>query len=173
MTARHQPFVFLDRDGTLLADSGYAHKLEDYAPLPGAFAACRALSEAGYLLAIVTNQSGIGRGMFGEADFWRFQRRLLSDLARAGVPIAATYFCPHVPDDRCRCRKPEPGMLFRARDELGADLARSLVIGDAERDLEAGRRAGCRPGLRIDATDPEACPSLAVAASRLLQSRRS
>lgn len=167
-SARFRPFVFLDRDGTLVEDKGYVHKLADYAPLPGALGACRALSEAGYLLAIVTNQSGIGRGLFSEADFWRFQRRLLRDLACWGVPIAATYLCPHRPEEGCACRKPAPGMLFRARDELGADLARSVVIGDSERDLEAGRRAGCRPGLRIDPADPEACPSLAAAVNRLL-----
>ncbi len=149
-----RPFVFLDRDGTLVEDRGYNHKLSDYAPLPGAFLACRMLSDAGYRLAIVTNQSGIGRGYFEEADFWRFQRRLLRDLACTGVPIAATYWCPHRPDEGCACRKPEPGLLFRARDELNADLRRSFVIGDSSRDLEAGERAGCLPGLRL-AAPPE------------------
>jgi len=136
-------FVFLDRDGTLVRDSGYPHREEDYELLPGVAEALRRLQERGFRLAIVTNQSGIGRGLFREADFERFQARLLADLARAGVRIERTYHCPHRPDEGCACRKPSPGMLWRARDELGADLAASWVIGDGAVDVELAARAGC------------------------------
>lgn len=146
-----RPFVFLDRDGTLVADTGYPHRLEDYALLPSAALAARRLSDAGWRLAIVTNQSGIGRGLFDEHDFWRFHNRLLSDLARAGAPVAATLVCPHSPEDECTCRKPNPGLLLRAEAEFGAKLSRSLVVGDQSRDIEAGRRAGCLGGIRIGA----------------------
>ena len=136
-------FVFLDRDGTLVRDTGYPHRDEDYELLPGVGEALRRLQQRGFRLAIVTNQSGIGRGLFREADFERFQARLLADLARAGVTIERTYHCPHRPDAGCACRKPAPGMLWRARDELGADLAKSWVIGDGAVDVELAARAGC------------------------------
>jgi D-glycero-D-manno-heptose 1,7-bisphosphate phosphatase len=137
-------YVFLDRDGTLVADPGYVHRVEDYALLPGVPEALRALSAAGFGLAIVTNQSGIGRGYFGLDAFERFQAHLLQDLGRAAVRIDATYLCPHPPDAGCGCRKPAPGLLERARAELDADLARSWVVGDAASDVELAARAGCR-----------------------------
>jgi histidinol-phosphate phosphatase family protein len=146
-------FVFLDRDGTLVRDTGYPHRPEDYALLPGVPQALRRLQDAGFALAIVTNQSGIGRGLFGEGDFERFQDLLLDDLERAGVAIARTYHCPHHPDEGCPCRKPEPGMLWRARDELGAELGASWVIGDGARDVELAAHAGCHGAVRIRAAD--------------------
>src|SRR5262245_28728966 len=137
-------FVFLDRDGTLVRDVGYGHRLEDYELLPGVAEALVRLSKAGYRLAIVTNQSGIGRGFFTAADFERFQERLLADLAAAGARIEATYVCPHHPEEGCACRKPRPGLLHRARLELGADLGASWVIGDHVKDMELAAAAGCR-----------------------------
>lgn len=141
MSAR--PFVFLDRDGTLLEDPGYVHRTEDYRLLPGVVEGLKALQAAGFGLAIVTNQSGIGRGYFTLGDFETLQAHLVDDLARRGVRIEASYFCPHRPDDGCACRKPATGLLERAERELGADLSRSWVIGDAATDVELARRAGC------------------------------
>ena len=158
-------FVFLDRDGTLVRDTGYPHRDADYALLPGVPAALRRLRDAGFRLAIVTNQSGIGRGLFGETDFERFQARLLADLAAERVQIERTYHCPHRPDEGCTCRKPSPGLLWRARDELGADLAASWVVGDGPGDVELAARAGCRGAVRIDPAD---APTLADAVDRLL-----
>jgi len=137
-------YVFVDRDGTLVADRGYVHRIEDYRLLPGAAAGLLRLQEAGFAIAIVTNQSGIGRGHYSEADFQRFQDHLVADLAAQGVAIAASYHCPHRPDEGCACRKPGTALLERARDELGADLSASWVIGDQPSDLELARRAGCR-----------------------------
>jgi len=136
--------VFLDRDGTLLEDPGYLNRVEDYVLLPGVIEGLRALSEAGYGLVIITNQSGIGRGYYGEADFRRLNDHLLSDLAAHGIRIDATYFCPHRPDEGCSCRKPETGMLEQAERELGVRLPASWVIGDHPSDIELARRAGCR-----------------------------
>jgi D-glycero-D-manno-heptose 1,7-bisphosphate phosphatase len=150
--------VFLDRDGTLVRDTGYPHRDEDYELLPGVGEALRRLQQRGYRLAIVTNQSGIGRGLFGEADFERFQARLGADLARAGVLIERTYHCPHRPEAGCACRKPAPGMLWRARDELGADLAASWVVGDGAADVELAARAGCGGAVRLRPA-PAAGPS--------------
>jgi histidinol-phosphate phosphatase family protein len=162
-------FVFLDRDGTLVRDVGYPHRDEDYALLPGVVTGLRRLARAGFRLAIVTNQSGIGRGMFGEREFRRFQDRLLADLAAAGLHIEATYHCPHRPDEGCACRKPAPGLLQRAAAELDADLARSWVIGDSERDVELAQRAGCRGCVRVGTRDT---PDLAAAAETLLRLER-
>lgn len=144
-----EPFVFLDRDGTLTRDRGYTWRLEDYALLPGVPAALERLEQAGYALAIVTNQSGIGRGYYAESDYEAFQRRLVGDLARQGVRIRHSFHCPHRPDAGCGCRKPAPALLEQARDEHGADLARSWMIGDNHADLALATRAGLEGAVLV------------------------
>lgn len=162
-------FVFLDRDGTLVRDEGYTHRIEDYELLPGVVDGLRRLREAGFELAIVTNQSGIGRGYYDEATYQAFREHLERDLAAHGIPIARTYHCPHAPDDGCACRKPEPGMLLRARDELGADLAASWVVGDRPHDVEMAERAGCAGAVLIDpGGGPGVALDLVMAAERIL-----
>ena len=142
-------FVFLDRDGTLVRDLGYTHRIEDYELLPGVVSGLRRILDAGYRLAVVTNQSGIGRGYFRAEQYAAFQAHLASDLARQGVRIEASYFCPHRPEAECQCRKPRPALLHRAERELGADLARSWVIGDSTVDVELAQRGGCRGAVRV------------------------
>ena len=137
-------FVFLDRDGTLIEDREYAHALSDYAPLPGAYDAVRELHAAGFGTVVVTNQSGIGRGLFSEADFARFQAHLLADFAAHDAALDASYHCPHKPDDGCDCRKPRPGLVLRAAREHAIDLPGSWVIGDRETDVGLAASAGCR-----------------------------
>ncbi len=158
-------FVFLDRDGTLVRDTGYPHRPEDYELLPGVIGGLQTLAEAGYRFAIVTNQSGIGRGFFDEAAFHAFNELLFADLAESGIEIAATFFCPHTPEAGCSCRKPLPGLIDRARNVLGATLAESWLIGDSPGDAGAGLAAGCR-GVVLTGT--EECPDLAAAASHIL-----
>jgi histidinol-phosphate phosphatase family protein len=140
--------VFVDRDGTLIEDRGYMHRIEQYAQLPGAVRGLRLLGDAGYRIAIVTNQSGIGRGYFDEAAFQRFHDHMLRDFASQGIRFAATYFCPHAPDAGCDCRKPAPGLLHRAARELGVDLRACWMIGDQPTDVELAHNAGCR-GVRL------------------------
>jgi len=135
-------YVFLDRDGTLTEDRGYTFRVEDYRLLPGVVEGLQRLTALGFRLAIVTNQSGIARGRFGPQDFERFQKHLVDDLAAQGIAIDASYHCPHHPDEGCGCRKPSPALLERARDELGADLARSWMIGDHAGDVALATRAG-------------------------------
>ena len=135
------PFVFVDRDGTLIEEVGYGHRLEDYALLPGVLDALHDLRDVGYRFAIVTNQSGLGRGIFKRDNYEEFHGRLLDDLARADITIEKTYMCPHAPSEDCTCRKPNPSSLFDARDELGADLAASWMIGDHVKELAVN--AGC------------------------------
>lgn len=158
-------FIFLDRDGTLVRDTGYPHLAEDYELLPGVIEGLRALSEAGFRFAIITNQSGIGRGLFDEAAFQAFNDLLLADLGDAGIEIAGTFFCPHAPDTGCQCRKPLPGLFEQASRKLAIHFANSWTVGDAPRDLEAGRSAGCGGALLVGT--PEV-PDLRSAASHIL-----
>ena len=162
-------FVFLDRDGTLVRDAGYTHRLSDYALLPNVVEGLRLLVAAGFRLAIVTNQSGIGRGYFREADYRAYQEHLEADLARQGIPIERSYFCPHRPDEGCACRKPRPGLLERAQAELGADLAESWVIGDAARDVDLARNARCRGAVWIGVSAAEAKAAGARAAADMVE----
>jgi histidinol-phosphate phosphatase family protein len=142
-------FVFLDRDGTLVRDRGYTHRIEDYELLPGVVSGLRRILDTGYRLAVISNQSGIGRGYYSVEQYAEFQAHLVSDLAGRGVPIEASYFCPHRPEAECDCRKPRPALLYRAKRELGADLARSWVIGDSAVDVELAQRGGCRSAVRV------------------------
>jgi histidinol-phosphate phosphatase family protein len=143
-TPEANPFVFLDRDGTLVEEVNYGHKLEDYALISGAIESLQRLRDAGFRFAIVTNQSGLGRGIFALKDYEIFHGRLLDDLSAAGIEIVTTFMCPHAPDTDCDCRKPLPTSLFRARDEFGADLARSWMLGDHVKDVATAAAAGCR-----------------------------
>jgi len=155
-------FVFLDRDGTLVRDRGYVHRLEEYALLPGVAPALRRLAAAGFRLAIVTNQSGIGRGLFDEAAYRAYEAHLEADLASQGAPIAGSFFCPHAPGAGCACRKPAPGLFLAARDALGAELGASFAIGNDARDAEAALAAGCRAALWIAPERPARLPPRAL-----------
>lgn len=142
-------FVFLDRDGTLVFDVGHGHRLDQYELLPGVIDALQLLKDAGFRFAMVTNQSGIGRGFFTEADFRRFNERLFEDLRDGGIEIEETYFCPHLPDAGCACRKPSPASLHAARDRFAIDLAASWMIGDHANDVRTAANAGCRAVLLL------------------------
>ena len=135
------PAVFLDKDGTLVVDVPYNVDPARIELAPFARDAAQALHAAGYALVVVTNQSGIARGLFDAKALLPVKARLAELL---GVPLAGFYHCPHGTDDGCACRKPAPGMLLEAAANLGIDLTRSWMIGDILNDVEAGRRAGCR-----------------------------
>jgi rfaE bifunctional protein nucleotidyltransferase chain/domain len=139
--------VFLDRDGTLIEDLGYPRDPEAVRLLPGAAGALRALASAGFLLVIVSNQSGVGRGLITQEEAAAVHARLVSLFAAEGVNFDACLYCPHAPDAGCPCRKPSPGLLLRAAADLNIDLASSVMVGDKEGDAEAGLRAGCRAVL--------------------------
>jgi len=134
--------VFLDRDGVLVEERGYLHRVQDMVVLPGVSAALRRLQDAGFLLFVVTNQSGIGRGYYTLAEMEQVHARLEAELARAGVHLTKIYFAPEAPGQPSRGRKPSPQFLFDARDEFGVCLARSYVVGDKLIDLECGWNAG-------------------------------
>lgn len=136
--------LFLDRDGVVNVDHDYVHKVEEFDFIDGIFELCRRFQEEGYRIVIVTNQSGIARQRYSEADFAELSRWMIAQFAEQGVEINGVYHCPHHPDitGSCRCRKPEPGMLLDAAKDLHLDLERSIMIGDKERDIEAAIRAG-------------------------------
>jgi D-glycero-D-manno-heptose 1,7-bisphosphate phosphatase len=149
--------AFLDRDGVLNVDHGYVHRLDRLDLVPGAAEAVRLVNAAGLLAIVVTNQSGVARGLYGEADVERFNAALARRLAAAGARIDAFYYCPHHPEGtvaryalRCDCRKPMPGLLERAARDFAIDRAGSFLIGDGARDLEAAAAFGIR-GVRFDA----------------------
>lgn len=134
---RARPAAFLDRDGTLIAERRYLADPDGVELLDGAAAALRDLARAGFALVVVTNQSGIARGYYTEADFHAVQRRVEERFAAEGVRFDAVYFCPHHPEvtGRCECRKPALGMYRRAARELALDLARSVYVGDKPSDV--------------------------------------
>jgi lipopolysaccharide heptosyltransferase II len=144
-----RPAIFLDRDGTLIEHEPYLHDPARVRLMPGAAAALRQARSEGWLLVLVSNQSGVARGFYGHEAVARVHAALLDALAREGAVIDRCYYCPHHPDHTgpCACRKPAPGMLRQAAQELGIDLARSVMIGDAVEDICAGERAGCRAVL--------------------------
>ena len=147
--------VFLDRDGTIARDVGYCSRVEDFVILPGVPEAIRLLGEHGFKVVVITNQSGIGRGYFSEEALHLIHRHMLEELAKHGARVDAIYHCPHHPDDGCDCRKPRPGMLLRAAEELGIDLGGSYMVGDAESDVGAGKAAGCRTARIATPTNPQ------------------
>ncbi len=141
--------VFLDRDGTLIADRHYLHRPDEVEILPGVPGALRRLQDAGFLLVIVTNQSGVGRGRFTLADVDRVHAHLEAELAAEDVTFTAVYVAPEAPDQPSHGRKPSPQFLFDARDTFGIDLGASYMIGDKRIDLETGWNAGCAASLLV------------------------
>jgi D-glycero-D-manno-heptose 1,7-bisphosphate phosphatase len=134
--------VVLDRDGTLIVERHYLADPLAVELLPGAAAGLRHIRSLGLGVIVVTNQSAIGRGFLAEAQLARIHHQLLDLLTAEGVHLDGLYYCPHTPDEQCRCRKPQPGLLERAARELGFVLQESYVIGDKACDIELGRRMG-------------------------------
>jgi len=141
--------IIMDRDGTVCEEVGYVNHVTRVRLLPRSAEAIRRANEAGFQTVVVTNQAGVARGYFAEQLVDEVHDRVREMLAEGGARVDGLYYCPHHPDvgapayrKVCDCRKPRPGMLLRARDEMGIDLARSFMIGDSVRDVEAGHRAG-------------------------------
>lgn len=174
--------VFLDRDGTLIRETGYLADPAGVELLPGVGRALRNLAEAGYPLVVISNQSGVARGRFDERQVHAVMARLRERLRDHGVELDAIYFCPHHPDAGCACRKPRPGLLERAAEDLDLSLTTSVTIGDKRIDVAAGQRSGGRGILvrtgygreeeaRVGGEDPppdRVCDDLAAAAAWLL-----
>jgi D,D-heptose 1,7-bisphosphate phosphatase len=150
--------VFLDRDGTVTVDTVFSVDPAKFEPLPGTVEGLKRLQDAGYLLIVITNQSGVARGHFSEEGLRAFHDHFIARFREVGVAITEVYYCPHHTTGTvaryvkaCDCRKPAPGMILRAAREHGIDLAASWMIGDRDCDIGAGRAAGCRT-IRIGTT---------------------
>ena len=134
--------ILLDRDGTILIERGYLSDPNEVELLPHAAAGLRRLSELGFFLVVITNQSAIGRGHFGVERLAEIHQRMIELLAAEGVKLDGIFFCPHLPEDQCDCRKPRPGMVVQAAAALGFDPSESFVIGDKPCDIELGQALG-------------------------------
>jgi len=178
--------VFLDRDGTINVEKDYLCRPEEFTFIPGAPQAIRALKDAGFLVIVVSNQSGVARGYFGPAEVEALHAHMQSELAPFATAIDAFYYCPHHPlagvapyRVDCDCRKGRPGMLLQAAREYGIDLSRSFMIGDKAADIEAGQAAGCtsvlvltgygaETALKTNLTPFAICADLGAAAAAIL-----
>lgn len=157
--------LFLDRDGVINVNHGYVHTPEQTDWVPGIFGLCAAARDAGYALVVVTNQAGIARGYYSEAQFLAYTRWVHEQFAARGVPLLATYYCPHHPQAvldeyrlECACRKPQPGMILAASRDFGLHPSECLLIGDMPSDQQAASAAGVGRSWLLDAlpADPRA-----------------
>ena len=144
--------LFLDRDGVINVEKEYLYKIEDFEFIDGIFELIQHFMECGYLIFVVTNQSGIARGYYSEEDFEELTAWMLGAFYEHGIEITHVYYCPHHPDisGECSCRKPKPGMLLDAAKAFDIDLQHSVMIGDKERDIEAGLNAGVEESYLLD-----------------------
>ncbi len=147
-TAHTMKLVILDRDGTINEDSlEYIKSEAEWKPLPGALEAIARLNHAGWHVVVASNQSGLGRGLFDVAALNAMHAKMHKLLATAGGRVEAIFYCPHAPDQACRCRKPQPGLFEQIGERYGIDLKGVPAVGDTARDLIAGTSVGCEPHL--------------------------
>jgi len=162
-----QPALFLDRDGVINVEKDYLHKIEDFEFIEGVFKTCRYFQSKGYLIIVITNQSGIARGYYSDQDFATLTTWMEREFAKEDITIAKTYYCPHYPSitGACSCRKPNAGMLLQAQEELHIDLAHSILVGDKLSDIQAGQKAGIEQNYLIatghDISNAEYSPQIA------------
>lgn len=160
--------LFLDRDGVINVERNYVHRIEDFEFVPGIFELCITASRLGFQLVVITNQAGIARGYYGEAEYRNLTAWMLEQFRARGIEIARVYHCPYHPTAgigeyrrESFHRKPNPGMILQARDELGLDLGRSVLVGDKDSDIEAGRKAGVGHLVKFTPGTQPADPAIA------------
>jgi len=136
--------VFLDRDGTINRDSAdYVKSREDFEFLPGSLEAIKNLTLNGFVSIVITNQSAVPRNLISLSELESVHKLLTETVALNGGEIKDVFYCPHMPEDECDCRKPEPGLIYQAREKYGIDLTAAVMVGDSAKDIECARRAGC------------------------------
>jgi len=154
--SKAKPAVFLDRDGVINKDNGYVSQIDDFEFIEGVIEACLALKEKGYLIVVITNQSGIARGFFSEEQFHTLTEWMDWSMADRGVDLDGIYYCPHHSEEgqgefkiECDCRKPKAGMLLNAIEDLNIDVETSILVGDKVSDLQAGIAAGVKSNYLV------------------------
>lgn len=145
--------LFLDRDGVINVDHGYVYQKEQFEFMPNILDLMRFMQERGYIIVVITNQSGINRGYYTLEEFLELTEHIKNECKKFGVTISNTYYCPHTPDEECECRKPKPKMLLDAIKDLNIDPRESIMIGDKPSDLEAARNAGVAKGFLVSDTN--------------------
>ncbi|MDQ1264588.1 MAG: D-glycero-D-manno-heptose 1,7-bisphosphate phosphatase [Campylobacterota bacterium] len=147
--------LFLDRDGVVNVEINYLYKKEDFVFIEGVLGLCKHFQKLGYIIIIVTNQSGIARGYYDENAFESLSGWMLNEFSKNGIEIKKVYYCPHHPEisGECSCRKPSPGMILEAKDEFNIDLENSILVGDKESDIEAALAAGIKTTYLFDALE--------------------
>jgi len=134
--------IFLDRDGVINKEKGYLHKIKDFEFISGVFETCRYLQGLNYKIIIITNQSGISRGLYTENDFQIINNWMISEFKKNDINILDVFHCPHSPESNCNCRKPKPGMLIKAKNKYKIDMQNSWMLGDKESDIIAANNSG-------------------------------
>jgi len=134
--------IFLDRDGVINKDIGYLFKIDDFEFIKGVFEACRHFHQLDYKIIIISNQSGIARGYYNANDYHKLTKWMLDQFNHNSIKILDTFFCPHIPNFCCDCRKPKPGMLLEAKNKYNINMQNSWMIGDKETDIKAANLAG-------------------------------
>ena len=139
-----QKALFLDRDGIINVEVNYLHKIKDFVFIDGIFELCKYYQKLGFIIIVVTNQSGIARNYYNEKDFEILTSWMIKEFTKNNIEIKKVYYCPHHPNfsSTCSCRKPEAGMLLEAQKEFDIDISKSIIVGDKESDIEAGINAG-------------------------------
>ena len=145
------PALFIDRDGTIIKqiDGHYISSIEQIELIENIFPAILMLQNEGYLVIIVTNQAGINKGILSNEQVDEINQHIIQLLKKQGIDISAVYVCPHKPEEQCKCRKPQPGLLLKAAKEYNIDLENSIMIGDTDKDTEAGLNAGLKKVIKI------------------------
>jgi D-glycero-D-manno-heptose 1,7-bisphosphate phosphatase len=146
-----QKALFLDRDGVINKEKNYLYKIDDFEFIDGVFEICKYFQDKGYLIIVITNQAGIARGKYSEADFNKLTKWMIQEFEKQNIKISKVYYCPHHPDftGECECRKPKPKMILDAQQEFNIDLAHSILVGDKNSDIEAGINVGIKNNYLI------------------------
>jgi len=146
--------IFLDRDGVINQEVNYLHKIENFKFINGVFKSLRVLQELGYDFIVITNQSGIGRGLYSEEDYLLLDKWMKKEFEKNGIRILHSIHCPHTPEQKCDCRKPKPGMFIKCFKLFEISKDDSWMVGDSERDIEAAMNAGITNNILVRSGHP-------------------
>ena len=146
--------IFLDRDGVINEEINYLHSIDDFIFIEGIFDACRHFQKLGYQIIIITNQSGIARGLYDNQDFQKLTKWMMDQFTEKGIKILDIFYCPHGPKSNCNCRKPKPGMILKAKNKHNIDLELSWMIGDNETDIKAAHSSGITNTILVSKLNP-------------------